>query len=237
LTNCPEYGIKLLNLNQLKTIDKGDFIMTTFNIASTVPAGKLHKRQSGLWGQLLASAEIEAKLSRVEPLFRELHGKNMSRTAFFTKCRELSREGKSDVGGYLQYMTQDMAGILLREMHTRIGKEVRRNRTVKNEVLKRTNVVFEVGGYTFDTADFVKGATGLPMVDGFTAIDSKLKKLYQAMLNRNYPVTKATLMKEAGIKTEGHFNNSIVLLRKKGFTIEAINGKHKSIATKYQLAV
>lgn len=211
--------------------------MTTFNIASTVPAGKLHKRQSGLWGQLLASAEIEAKLSRVEPLFRELHGRSMSRTAFFTKCRELSREGKSDVGGYLQYMTQDIAGIVLREMHTRIGKEVRRNRTVKNEVLKRTNVVFEVGGQVFDTADFMKGTTGLPVVNGFNTADSKIKKLYQAMLDRDYPVTKNTLMKDAGITTDSHFYNSVKMLRRKGFDIETIQGKHKSIAPKYQLAV
>lgn len=211
--------------------------MTTFNIASTVPAGKLHKRQSGLWGQLLASAEIEAKLSRVEPLFRELHGRSMSRTAFFTKCRELSREGKSDVGGYLQYMTQDIAGIVLREMHTRIGKEVRRNRTVKNEVLKRTNVVFEVGGQVFDTADFMKGTTGLPVVNGFNTADSKIKKLYQAMLDRDYPVTKATLMKDAGITTDSHFYNSVKMLRRKGFDIETIQGKHKSIAPKYKLAV
>jgi len=44
--------------------------MTTFNIATNFPTGKFHKRQSGLWGQLRASAEIEAKQTRVEPLLR-----------------------------------------------------------------------------------------------------------------------------------------------------------------------
>ena len=62
--------------------------MTTFNITPTNPTGTVHKRQTGLWGQLLASAEIERKLARVEPLFKELHGRGLNRTAFFGKCRE-----------------------------------------------------------------------------------------------------------------------------------------------------
>ena len=209
--------------------------MTTFNIETAIPTGKFHKRQTGLWGQLLASAEIERKLARVEPLFKELHGRGMSRTAFFTKCREIARDGKADVGGYLQYMTQDVAGIMLREMHTQIGKTVRRNRTVKNVVLKRTNVVFEIAGETFDTTDFAKKVGGLPMVNGFAIEGSKTKKLYEAMLNRNYPVTKETLMKESGIETSGHFYVTIRDLRKKGFTIETQRSKHMSVAPKYQL--
>ena len=64
--------------------------MTTFNIETTLPTGKLHKRQSGLWGQLLASSEIEAKLARVEPLYKELHGRNLNRTAFFGMCRDMT---------------------------------------------------------------------------------------------------------------------------------------------------
>ncbi len=209
--------------------------MTTFNIETAIPTGNLHKRQTGLWGQLLASAEIERKLARVEPLFKELHGRGLNRTAFFKKCREIAREGKADVGGYLQYMTQDVAGILLREMHTQIGKEVRRNRTVKNVVLKRTNVVFDVGGEMFDTADYVKKVGGMPLVNGFATDDSKIKKLYEAMLNRPYPVTKETLMKDAGIATVNQFNVTLSDLRKKGFTIETLRGKHMSVSSKYQL--
>ena len=210
--------------------------MTTFNIETAIPTGNLHKRQTGLWGQLLASAEIERKLARVEPLFKELHGRGLNRTAFFKKCREIAREGKADIGGYLQYMTQDVAGILLREMHTQIGKEVRRNRTVKNVVLKRTNVVFDIGGEMFDTADYVKKAGGLPVVNGFAVEDSKIKKLYDAMLNRNYPVTRETLMKDAGIKSVGQFHVTLRDLRLKGFDIETVRSKHRSLSPKYQIA-
>ena len=209
--------------------------MTTFNIETAIPTGKFHKRQTGLWGQLLASAEIERKLERVEPLFKELHGRGLNRTAFFTKCREIARDGKAEVGGYLQYMTQDVAGILLREMHKQIGKEVRRNRTVKNVILKRTNVVFSIGDETFDTADYVKKPGGVPATNGFAADNTKIKKLYEAMLNRAYPVTKETLMKEAGIESVTQFHVTICDLRKKGFTIETQRTKHKSIAPKYQL--
>lgn len=209
--------------------------MTTFNIETAIPTGKFHKRQTGLWGQLLASAEIERKLARVEPLFKELHGRGLNRTAFFTKCREIAREGKADVGGYLQYMTQDVAGILLREMHKQIGKEVRRNRTVKNVILKRTNVVFDIGSEMFDTADYVKQSGGMTTVNGFALENSKTKKLYEAMLNRAYPVTKDTLMKDADIQTVEHFHDTVRVLRSKGFTIETIRGKHRSVASKYQL--
>lgn len=210
--------------------------MTTFNLETTIPSGNFHKRQTGLWGQLLASAEIERKLARVEPLFKELHGRNMSRTAFFTKCREIARDGKADVGGYLQYMTQDVAGIMLRVMHTEIGKTVRYNRKVKNVVLKRTNVVFVVGGETFDTTDFTKKVGGFALdAKGFAFEDSKIKKLYDALAVRSYPVTKATLMKESGIQTDAHFHVTMRDLRTKGFTINTLRGKHVSLSPKYQL--
>ena len=209
--------------------------MTTINIATTLPTGTFHARQSGLWGQLRASVEIEAKLARVEPLFKELHGRGLNRTAFKIKCRELARETKRDVGGYLQYTTQAIAGIILGEMHTRIGKEVRRNKKLKNEVLKRTNVVFELGDIVFDTAEFVKGAGGMRCVNGFATQDSKTYKLYEALLKRNYPVAKATLMKESGIDSVAHFYVTIKELRAKGFTINVQRGSHRSIAPKYSL--
>lgn len=208
--------------------------MTTFNIETTLPTGKFHKRQTGMWGQVLASTEVERKLARVEPLFKELHGRNLNRTAFFSKCREIAREGKADIGGYLQYMAQDAAGILLREMHTRIGKEVRRNRTVKNVILKRTNVVFELNGITFDTADFAKKSGGLKLVDGFAGDNSKIKKLYEALRNRNYPVTRSTLEKESGVAHDS-FPATLRALRGKGFTIECGRTGPKSQAPKYQL--
>ena len=210
--------------------------MTTFNITPTNPTGTVHKRQTGLWGQLLASAEIERKLARVEPLFKELHGRGLNRTAFFGKCREFAREGKADVGGYLQYMTQDVAGIVLGEMHRQVGAEVRRNRTLKNDILKRSSVTFEVGGHTIDTKDFAKKQTGYLMINGFAKEGTKIHKLYMAMANREYPVTRKTLMKEAGIKSVPVFHQNIGHLRNKGFDIEVIRGEYKSIAPKYQLA-
>ena len=91
--------------------------MTTFNIETTLPTGKLHKRQTGLWGQLLASSEIEAKLARVEPLYKELHGRNLSRTAFFTMCREIARESKTDA---MDFFNSYKGNILIRERCTEV---------------------------------------------------------------------------------------------------------------------
>jgi hypothetical protein len=209
--------------------------MTTFNITPTNPTGTVHKRQTGLWGQLLASAEIERKLARVEPLFKELHGRGLNRTAFFGKCREFAREGKADVGGYLQYMTQDVAGIVLGEMHRQIGVEVRRNRILKNDILKRSSVTIEVGGHTFNSADFAKKKGGMMPVNGFAKEGTKTHKLYMAMANREYPVTRKTLMKESGIENNQHFYVTIRDLRQKGFNIEVIRSGYRSIAPKYQL--
>ena len=36
--------------------------MATFNIETTIASGSYHKRSTGMTGQVLASAEIEAKL-------------------------------------------------------------------------------------------------------------------------------------------------------------------------------
>ena len=48
--------------------------MATFNIETTIASGSYHKRSTGMTGQVLASAEIEAKLARVESLYREVYG-------------------------------------------------------------------------------------------------------------------------------------------------------------------
>ena len=62
---------------------KGDIIMATFNIETTIASGSYHKRSTGMTGQVLASAEIEAKLARVESLYREVYGSNMGRYKFY----------------------------------------------------------------------------------------------------------------------------------------------------------
>ena len=211
--------------------------MTTFNIATTIPSGKIHKRQTGLWGQVRASAEIEAKLAKVEPLYKELHGRSLNRTAFFSMCRDLAREGKADVGGYLQYMVQDMAGIILREWHTQIGKEVRRNRKLKNADKRADGVVIEIGTFNIQSADYAKKSTGR---SGFFVEGSKSHKLYTALASRKYPVTKATLMKEADMTTSAHFYTTVLDLRSRGYNIETLGHNQKgvsmvAVAPKYQL--
>ena len=140
--------------------------MTTFNIETTLPTGKLHKRQSGLWGQILASSEIEAKLARVEPLYKELHGRNLNRTAFFGMCRDMARESKADAGGYLQYMTQDVAGVVLKEWHTQIGKEVRRNRKLKNAAKQTDFIVTDIGKFNIKSNDLAKKKGGFASMKG-----------------------------------------------------------------------
>ncbi len=213
--------------------------MTTFNIETTLPTGKLHKRQSGLWGQLLASSEIEAKLARVEPLYKELHGRNLSRTAFFTMCREIARESKTDAGGYLQYMTQDVAGVILREWHTQIGKEVRRNRKLKDSSKRSEFIVSDIGIFNVKSSDFMKNVSGKKTSGGFVE-GSKVHRLYTALMNRKYPVTKETLMKDADMNTPAHFYVTIRDLRIKGYDIQTLGhnekGGSKSVAPKYQLA-
>ena len=77
---------------------------------------------------MLASPQIEAKLARVEALYREVYGVGMGRYKLYNLVLEIAREGKADVGGYLQYMAQDAAGILLERMHKALGKQVQRKK-------------------------------------------------------------------------------------------------------------
>ena len=111
--------------------------MATINIDTTITAGSYHKRSTGITGQILASTVVERKLERVEALYRELHGVRMGRVAFYNFCLEHARNGKAEVGGYIQYMAQDVAGIFLDAMHKALGAEVRR----KN----KRDVIIDVG--------------------------------------------------------------------------------------------
>ena len=96
-----------------------------------------HKRSTGMTGQVLASPQIEAKLARVEALYQEVYGVKMGRYNFYKMVLPHARDGKSDVGGYLQYMAQDVAGIFLDHMHKALSVEARR----KN----KRDVVIELG--------------------------------------------------------------------------------------------
>ena len=102
--------------------------MATFNIETTIASGSYHKRSTGMTGQVLASAEIEAKLARVESLYREVYGSSMGRYKFYRLVLAEARQAKADVGGYLQYMAQDAAGIVLDRMHKVLGPQARRKK-------------------------------------------------------------------------------------------------------------
>ena len=129
--------------------------MATFNIETTIASGSYHKRSTGPTGQVLASPQIEAKLARVESLYREVYGSDMGRYKFYRLVLEIAREGKADVGGYLQYMAQDAAGIVLERMHKELGKQVRRK--------KQRDLTIDAGVYTvYNLQNLARGKVGRP---------------------------------------------------------------------------
>ena len=129
--------------------------MATINIPTTITSGSYHKRSTGPTGQVLASAEVERKLARVEALYREVYGVPMGRMKFYDLVLEIAREGKADVGGYLQYMAQDAAGIVLERMHKELGKQVRRK--------KQRDLTIDAGVYTvYNLRDLARSKGGRP---------------------------------------------------------------------------
>lgn len=133
--------------------------MATINIDTTITAGSYHKRSTGITGQILASTVVERKLERVEALYRELHGVRMGRVAFYNFCLEHARSGKAEVGGYIQYMAQDVAGIVLDKMHKELGKQVRLNRVRKKKKYER-GVTIDLGMVDLNTWDLKQGKRG-----------------------------------------------------------------------------
>ena len=113
-----------------------------------------HKRSTGKTGQVLASPEIEHKLSKVEALYQQYHGVKLGRYKFYDLALEYAREAKADAGGSLQYTTEAIAGIYLDAMHKELGKAVRR----KN---KDKPVTIEIGSVTVDNLrDLARGKRG-----------------------------------------------------------------------------
>jgi len=113
-----------------------------------------HQRSTGKTGQVLASQEIEAKLSKVEALYREYHGVKLGRGKFYDLALQYAREAKSDTGGYLQYTTEAVAGIFLDQMHKELGKAVRRKS-------RDREVTVEVGSVTVSNLrDLARGVRG-----------------------------------------------------------------------------
>ena len=70
----------------------------------------------------------------------EYHGGKLGRGKLYDIVLDASRQAKEEVGGYLQYTTQAVAGIVLENMHRELGKAVRR----KN----RDTIGIEVGEFT-----------------------------------------------------------------------------------------
>jgi len=116
--------------------------MTSFNIENTIAAGTYFKRSTGKTGQVIASPEFEAKLSKVEALYLEYHGVPMGRGKFYDMVLEPTRETKDEVGGYIQYTAEAVAGIILDKVHKALGQAVRR----KN----RKPITVEVGSLTIN---------------------------------------------------------------------------------------
>ena len=135
----------------------------------TIQTITFHKRSTGKTGQVLASPQIEAKLAKVERLYAEYHGVKLGRGKLYDIVLDASRQAKEEVGGYLQYTTQAVAGIVLENMHKELGKAVRR----KN----RDTIGIEVGEFTIanlrslarNTKGKVYDANGKRVLKGRTA--------------------------------------------------------------------
>ena len=117
--------------------------MTSFNIENTIAAGTYFKRSTGKTGQVIASPEFEAKLLKVEALYREYHGVPMGRGKFYDMVLEPTRETKDEVGGYIQHTAEAVAGIILDKVHKALGQAVRR----KN---RNKPITVEVGSFTIN---------------------------------------------------------------------------------------
>ena len=120
----------------------------------TIQTITFHQRSTGMTGQVLASPEIERKLSKVEALYEQYHGVKMGRYKFYDLALQYAREAKADAGGYLQYTTEAVAGIFLDAMHKELGKAVRRKNTDKP-------VTIEIGSVTVSNLrDLARGKRG-----------------------------------------------------------------------------
>ncbi len=127
--------------------------MTTLNIENTINSGTYFKRSTGKTGQVIASPEFESKLQKVEALYLEYHGVPMGRVKFYDMVLEPTRETKDEVGGYIQYTAEAVAGIILDKVHKALGQAVRR----KN----RKPITVEVGSLTINNLrDLARGKRG-----------------------------------------------------------------------------
>ena len=108
----------------------------------TIKTVSFHQRSTGKTGQVLASPQVERKLAKVEALYAKFHGVKLGRYKLYDAVLEPTREAKADVGGYIQYTAQAVAGVILEEMHRELGKAVRAKQD--------TPVSIEVGSFKID---------------------------------------------------------------------------------------
>jgi len=129
--------------------------MTTITIENTITEGTYFKRSTGMTGQVIATPQVERKLARVEALYEKVYGVKMGRYNFYKMVLPHARDGKADVGGYIQYMGQDVAGIFLDHMHKALGAELRR----KN----KRDVIVDVGTVeAYNLRDLARSKAGRP---------------------------------------------------------------------------
>ena len=127
--------------------------MTTLTIENTIAKGTYFKRSTGMTGQVIATPQMERKLARVEALYEKVYGVQMGRYNFYKMVLPHARDGKADVGGYIQYMGQDVAGIFLDHIHKALGAEVCR----KN----KRDVVIDIGTVeAYNLRDLARGKRG-----------------------------------------------------------------------------
>jgi len=107
-----------------------------------------HERSTGKTGQVLASTQIENKLSKVERHYEEYHGVPLGRVKFYNMVLDITRDVKKESGGYIQYTAEAVAGLFLEQMHRELGKAVRRKRQWKSKVTEAVQV--KIGDYTVD---------------------------------------------------------------------------------------
>jgi ribosomal protein L21E len=130
--------------------------MTTLNIENTIKAGSYHKRSSGKTGQVLASTKIENKLVKVEALYRKYHEARLGRCKFYDVILEVSREVKTDAGGFIQHTAEAVAGVVLRDMQKTLTKALKR----KN---KSKPVSLEIGTFKIgNLRDLAQAKRGRP---------------------------------------------------------------------------
>lgn len=91
----------------------------------TIQTITYYKRSTGKTGQVLASQEVEKKLARVEKLYERYHGVKLGRYKLYNFALGKARDIKAKKGGYIQYTTQSVVGVVLDKLHKALGEAVR----------------------------------------------------------------------------------------------------------------